>query len=82
MKIPGGGARKQEGRSQTQYERPCSARAFRAFFGAGPAKLKPPSTAHGSQLSVVFDNCPDVGVEHPTGSGLMGPTSMPKPNDA
>jgi hypothetical protein len=54
----------------------------RALLGAGPAWLTPASTAHRSPSSAVFDNCPDVGVKHPTGSGQLGPKSMSKPNDA
>jgi hypothetical protein len=75
------------GRTEERGPRPdktseASSRAPRALLGAGPAWLRPPSTAHGSQSSGVFDNYPDIGVKHPTGSGLPGPTSMPKPNDA
>jgi hypothetical protein len=60
-------------------------RAPGEHLGAGPTWLRPPSTADDSHSSVVFDNCPDVEVRHPTSSGLLGSTSIPKvpkPNDA
>jgi hypothetical protein len=60
MKILSGGAPKQEGRSRTQFER--QAPGTHALFGAGPAWLRPSSTAHGSHSSAMFDNCLDVGV--------------------
>jgi hypothetical protein len=61
MKIRG--ASKQEGQNRTQFERPAPGRPCTSW--RYPAWLRPPSTAHGFNLSAVFHNCPDGGVKHP-----------------